>query len=464
MQVDVVVLGAGGGGYPAAFRLARSGRQVVMVDEKGNLGGNCLYEGCVPSKSVRQASVVWQQARHGEFFGLQTAGVNAPWSGIRSYKDGVQRRRYAQHAKEIQATSHLTLIRGRGYFLDPNHVTIDNWDTGVSTTLKTQDVIIATGSEATPLPIPGFDQCWNQHDLFAWNDTVPDLPGDVVILGGGYIGVESASMLEDLGVRVTLIEMEPTILSTMDAELVEIVSASLKRRINLITGVVVDRIEEHTGSFTVIGHRVVDNGPMTWTTSRVLAAVGRQPAIPKALGLDTIGLAYTRHGIAVDSRMRTNVPHIYAAGDVNGLSMLFHSAVRMSEIVAQTILSGEQPTDYFRAEEMPTTVFARPELFSVGLTRQAAERRGLSVIEMTRPMGEEAWAQITGELEGQLKFVMHRGTGEIVGIHGVGVSSVELSAAAHMAVRLELTAKALGEMTFPHPTQFEALDRLARSV
>lgn len=185
MQVDVVVIGAGGGGYPAAFRLARSGCKVVMVDGKGNLGGNCLYEGCIPSKSVRQATVVWHEAQQAEFFGLDVQAHNAPWAGIRAYKDGVQTRRYAQHLEEIQSTPNLTFIRGTARLIDESHVQVDDWDRQTALTVGTRDILLATGSEATPLAIPGFEQCWDHHDLFAWNDAVANLPHDVVILGGG---------------------------------------------------------------------------------------------------------------------------------------------------------------------------------------------------------------------------------------------------------------------------------------
>lgn len=271
-------------------------------------------------------------------------------------------------------------------------------------------------------------------------------------------------MLQDLGVQVTLLEMAPSILPTMDAELVKQVADSLGKRITLVTGVQVQRVEQIGGRFQVTGRRMDDQGLLQIEAEQVLAALGRRPFMPADLGLDALGIAHTKEGITVDAQMRTSVPHIYAAGDVTGLSMLFHSAVRMSEVAAHTILSQGQSPDRFVPEAMPTTVFSRPELFSVGLTSAMAGARGLSVFEVSRPMGVEAWAQIVGEVQGQLKFVVDRSNGRIVGIHGVGVSSVELSAAAHMAVQLGLTPQQLGSMTFPHPTQFEALDRLARSI
>ncbi|MCY0906795.1 MAG: dihydrolipoyl dehydrogenase [Sulfobacillus thermotolerans] len=461
---DLIVIGAGGGGYPAALRLAQSGRQVLMVDEKGNLGGNCLYEGCVPSKSVREATVLWNQVARAGFFGLDAQRVQADWAKIRAYKDGVQTRRYQQHTQEIAKTPNLTVIRGQASFTDPYQVQVDDWDHHDQFVASATDIIIATGSEAQRLSIPGFDLTWNHHDLFAWNDTQPTLPSDMVILGGGYIGVESASMLADLGVNVTIIEMAPTILQGMDEDLVQAIRGHVGQRVKIVTGVMVEAVAENNGQYVVSGHKVQDAQPIQFRTSRVMAAVGRVPSIPSSLHLEKTGVYYDRHGITVDERMRTNVPHLYASGDVNGLSMLFHSAVRMSEIVAQDIMLGEDMHDSFNPHEMPTTVFSRPEGLAVGLTRTQAAQRGMAVEEYTRAMGTEAWAQIAGELDGFMKFVVSRSTGRIVGIHGVGVDASALSAAAHMAVRLGLTPAELGHMTFPHPTQFEILDRLARSI
>lgn len=460
---DLVVLGAGGGGYPAALRLAGSGRRVLMVDDKGNLGGNCLYEGCIPSKAVRQASIVWQQFGQAAYFGLQARPMVAAWDGIRQYKDGVQTRRYAQHQQEIGNTPNLTMVRGRGRLLDARRIEIEDWDRGTTVKVEAIHILIAAGSEADTLSIAGFDKTWNHHDLFAWNHTQPTLPKTMVILGGGYIGVESASMLQDLGVEVTLLEMAPAILGHMDPDLVQAVSQPLGRRVKLVTGVEVDRIEERDRRYTVVGHPIQGGQELTWETDCVLAAVGRRPAIDVGLGLDAAGVDYSRQGIAVDMRMHTNIPHIYAAGDVNGLSMLFHSAVRMSEIVAQDILWGSELQDRFNPLEMPTTVFSRPEAFSVGLTREAARHHDIHVVERSREMGVEAWAQIAGELEGFIKMVVNVQTGKIVGMHGVGIDAAALSAVAHMAIHQGLTPRQLGQMTFPHPTQFEIVAGLARS-
>ncbi|WP_028963294.1 dihydrolipoyl dehydrogenase [Sulfobacillus thermosulfidooxidans] len=462
---DLIVIGAGGGGYPAAFRLANADKRVLLIDSLGNLGGNCLYEGCVPSKAVRQATIMVYNSTQANFFGITSSRAAGNWSAIRAYKDGIQSRRYSQHRLEIAQTKSLSFIHGTGRLLDAHHVEVTDLDHSDVWTVEGRQILIATGSEPQSLPITGFEYTWSSHDLFAWQKTQEKLPQDLVILGGGYIGVETASMLSDLGIHITLIEMMPTILSGMDPDLITAVTANLSQRIELVTNVRVTAIlQQDNQQFLVQGHNLLSGQRQQWKTSRVLAAAGRIPYIPPSLGLDHLGLAYTSRGIAVDPQMHTNIPSIYAAGDVTGLSMLFHSAVRMSEIAATAMLDPQAPDNAFNPSEMPITVFSRPEALAVGLTKEQAQQRGIKVHEYVRPMGVEAWAQIAGETEGFLKFIINAADGTIIGAHGVGACAAALSAALHMAVRLKLTPRALGQMTFPHPTQFEIIDRLARSI
>ncbi|AEW04444.1 Dihydrolipoyl dehydrogenase [Sulfobacillus acidophilus DSM 10332] len=462
---DLIVIGGGGGGYPAAFRLARAGRSVLLVDDKGNLGGNCLYEGCVPSKAVRESIALFQHIQEADRFGLQVAGAHADWRAIRAYKDGIQTRRYRQHTEEIEATPRLTFIRGRARFLDSRRVEVTDHDRGTQTVVTGTDILIAAGSEASALTVPGFELTWNHHQLFAWQDTVESLPDSVIIVGAGYIGLEVASMLADLGVKTTVLEKADTVLPGMDRQLASVLADILHDRITIITGVTVNAIVKLPGGgYQVEGLAQGASEPRRWQAGQVISAVGRRPYLTPELGLDQAGVHYSPKGIVVDAMMRTNVPHIWAAGDVTGQSMLFHAAVRMSEVAAHAILDPDGTADRFRAEEMPATVFTRPEAMSVGWTREMAERFGEPVFEVERSMGVEARAQIALSTPGFLKMVISRQTGQIRGIHAVGVDAADLSAVAHLIVRLGLTPRQLGQMTFPHPTQFEIFDRLARNV
>ncbi|MHB1611166.1 MAG: dihydrolipoyl dehydrogenase [Sulfobacillus sp.] len=463
---DVVVIGGGGGGYPAALRIAHSGRSVLMIDEKGNLGGNCLFEGCVPSKAVREAAALAVKIRGAEYFGLD-AEIELPhWDRIRSYKDRIQTYRYAQHRNEIEETALLTMVRGVGRFVSDHEIAVEDWDRETTDVVTGHDIIIATGSEVRSLSIPGAEYLWHSHHLFAWHEAVREMPLDIVILGGGYIGVETASMLSALGLHVTLLEMAPSILPGMDQDLVKVMAGHMTQRgVRIETGVRVEAVARVPGGqYRVTGRRVFGNRSAEWLTQQVFQAVGRVPSLPPDLGLEKAGVAYGPKGITVDDHMRTNVPHIYAPGDVNGLSMLFHSAVRMSEIAAQEILRHGHSDDAFNPKEMPETVFADPEAMSVGMTADEARGAGIRVWEETRPMGVEAKAQIMGNTEGFFKMVISRQNGEIIGVQAVGIDAANLSSIAQVAVRLGLTPRDLGRMTFAHPTQFEVIDRLARSI
>ncbi|MCY0881543.1 MAG: dihydrolipoyl dehydrogenase [Firmicutes bacterium] len=464
---DVAVIGGGGGGYPAAFRLAQSGQSVLLIDHHGNLGGNCLYEGCVPSKSVREAAMAAHNIRHSQFFGVSSELSRLSWPAIRAYKDQVQTLRYAQHAQTIQSTANITVLTGEGRLLDDAyHLQLNFTEQGQSqeATISAQTIMIATGSVTEEVPIPGLNLAVTSHDLFAWHETMADLPQDMVILGGGYIGIEAASMLADLGVHVTVVEAGPTILDHMDTEIVAALTERLSTRVTLVTGTRVDKVLSAGARFVVQAHHVTDGTEQSWTTDRVLSALGRVPWVPPELGLTKAGVEFTRHGIVADSRMRTSVPHIFAAGDVNGQSMLFHAAVRMSRIAAETVLTAGASPDTFNPIEMPMTVFSRPAAMSVGLTADGARAQGLRVVEERRTMDQEDWALIVGQPQGFYKFVVAAGSGRIVGIHAIGTEAVGLSAVAHMIVRLGLTPQEVSHMAFPHPTQFEIVDGLAWSV
>ncbi len=457
----VIVIGGGGGGYPAAFRLAASGKTVLMIDHHGTMGGNCLYDGCVPSKAVREASIMQHQIAGAQFFGVSASLQPTQWSAIRAYKDQVQSARYTQHAETIRSTAGITVLRGEGQLVDAHRVKVIYQEDGSprEQTVTGQDLVIATGSITESAPITGLEHAWTSHDLFAWQDAITALPHDIVILGGGYIGVEAASMLSDLGVQVTLIEREHTLLSSMDQEIVSMLTERLAQRVKIVLDTSVDTIVPQDGRFVVQG-RGPSGAPVTWTTDRVLAALGRIPCLPPALGLDHAGVESTPQGIIVNGRMQTNVPHVYAPGDVNGQSMLLHAAERMSHMVAQMISAGST-AEPFRPEEMPLTVFSRPATMSVGLTMAVARQQGLAVYEEQRAMQAEDWALIRGEPEGFYKFVVSKATGRIVGAHAIGIDAVALSSVSHMIVRLGLTPQDVSVMAFPHPTQFEIVNALA---
>ena len=458
---DVLVLGAGGGGYPAAFRLARRGLEVLLVDERGRLGGHCLYEGCIPSKAVREAARLLARVRRRAAYGLELIpAAGEAWSPVRAFKEQVQSRRYDQHAAEVAAAG-VTLVHGHGRLLDPHTAQIT--PTGSDPySVRFRHALVATGSHAVTLPVPGGADTWTSHELFAWHEAVSTLPQRIILIGGGYIGVEAAFMLAAFGVDTTVLEAAPRILPQMDDQIAAALAHALEgvARVRPLTRVTAIHRDGGAVRVTLEG----TGGTETLETDAVLTAVGRAPNLSPDLGLDAAGVAWNQHGIRVDEGMRTSAPHIFAAGDVAGHPMLFHAAVRMSEVAAANILAYPALVDTFDADCIPATVFATPEAHSVGLTLEQARSRGIAAHEVRRDMGLEARAQIEEETEGFLKLVVEDGSEAILGVHAVGADAADLAAISHLLVRQRITLAQLAKMAFPHPTQSEIFDRLARQA
>ncbi len=454
-EVDVVVIGAGGGGYPGAFVLDRAGRRVVMVDPIGNLGGDCLAEGCVPSKAVREASLVRARAARYASFGLDGPAPDASWPAVLAHKDRVQQTRYAQHTREL-GSSTIRFHAGTAKVVAER--TVEIGDPGGSTRrYRFTDLVLATGSAPSRLRIPGAELTLTSHDLFRLGADVA-FPERPVIIGGGYIGVEAASMLHNLGAAPTVLEAAGELLPGFDPEPAAGLHAQLGRRVTIVTDAFVSAVERSAGGFTV--HYRCGGTEARVSGDAVVMATGRHVVLPE--GVELLGLPPGK-APEVDNLLRTANPHVYAPGDVNGRSMLFHSAVRQSLVAAHAILAGGQPVDAMNFEAVPMTVFTEPEAAHVGLTEaQAAERFG--DVDVTRyDYAEDARAQILAETEGFIKLVFDGHSGRLVGAQILGVDAAQLVAPLALAVHAGLGAAALAEVAFPHPMISEGINKAARA-
>ncbi len=465
-DVDVVVIGAGGGGYPGAFLLARAGRRVVVVDPIGNLGGDCLAEGCVPSKAVREASLVRARATRYATFGLEGAPPEVSWRGVLAHKDRVQETRYRQHSAEL-ARSAITFHTGTAIVTGEQTIEVEQTDGGTRR-YRFADLVLATGSAPSRLPIPGAELALTSHDLFRLGADLP-FPARPVIIGGGYIGVETASMLSNLGAEPTVLEATDGLLPGFDVELASSLQAQLERRISITTGAIVTAIERAGGGGYVVSYRrpqtaseqiAAQQGAAQVSCDAVIMATGRHIVLPE--GVEHLGLASDR-APEVDHQMRSHNPHVYAPGDVNGRSMLFHSAVRQSLVAAHTILAGGQPVDAMSFESVPMTVFTEPEVAHVGATEaEATERFG--EVDVTRYSYEEdARAQILDETEGFIKLVFDGRSGRLVGAQVFGLDAAQLIAPLALAVSAGHSAATLAEIAFPHPMISEGINKAARA-
>ncbi len=455
--VDVLILGAGGAGYPAAFFLARSGNSVLLVDPIGNLGGDCLAEGCVPSKAMREAALVRALADKFGNFGLRGDKPAVDWRAVLAHKDRVQNTRYAQHREEI-ARGGALFVQGRGAIVAPNRARIDAAD-GDAREVEFRHLILGTGSRPARLPIRGAELAITSHELFRIGADLPQ-PGHLIIIGGGYIGVETASMLQALGSAVSVLEFTAQVLPGFDAELADFLHASLAQRVRIERSAQVTAIEHARDGYAV---RYTQNGkPQSVQGDAVLMATGRVTVLPD--GLDHLGVQLEHGHVVVDETLRSSNPQVWAPGDVNGRSMLFHSAVRQSLVAAHCIAAGGQAADRMHFGAVPMTVFTEPELAHAGLTSaQAEDALGASAVAVTRyDYAHDSRAQIYDATQGFIKLVFSRKDARLLGAQIAGMDAAQLIAPLALALERNLDARALAATSFPHPMLSEGINKAAR--
>ena len=452
-QANVVILGAGGGGYPAAFLLARAGLRVVMVDPIGNLGGNCLAEGCIPSKAVREASLVRARAEKYGVFGLSGPVPDTNWRGILAHKDRVQNIRYRQHRETIH-TSSVFFHAGIGRILDEKLVEVETADESLRYIFK--HLIVATGSRPRPSALPGAQLAITSSDLFRLSADLP-FPRRLVILGGGYIGVEVASMLNNLGAQVTLLQRAERLLPGVDPTISHALYAGLSQRVRVELSAEATGIEKVAEGLQV---RYCQRGQEhAIVGDTVLMATGRESVLPE--GMQALGLERSQ-APTVNDCLQTGNPRVYAPGDVNGRNTLYHSAVRQSLVAAHAILAGGLPVDRMDFESVPFTVFSEPEVAWVGLTEQQARER-YGCIEIAHyDYAVEPRAQIFDEMQGFIRLIFACQTSRLVGAQVVGLDAAQLIAPLTLAVNQGLGADALTEVVFPHPMIHEGINKAAR--
>ncbi|MHB8303960.1 MAG: dihydrolipoyl dehydrogenase [Acidobacteriaceae bacterium] len=454
IPIDVAILGAGGAGYPGAFLLAKSGRSVMMVDPIGNLGGDCLAEGCVPSKAVRESGMARAAAAKHKFFGLSGATPDTNWPAVLAHKNLVQNTRYRQHGEEIRASA-IIFHQGRGRILTDHSVEVQTIS-GETILYEYRNLIIGTGSRPHILPIPGAELALTSHHLFRLGADLP-LPRRPIVIGGGYIGLETASMLQHLGAECMVLEATGQLVPGVDAGLAQFLHEALRQRMKIFLDSKVGSIQKNPSGLTVTYEQ--DGIERHVEGDAVLLATGREPALPE--GLAALGLA--DHGsIAVGNDLRTELPHIYAPGDVNGRSMLFHSAVQQSRIAAHNILAGGQATQRMNFLSVPFTVFTEPEVAWVGLSEDAARKHFDQVGAARYDYRTDSRAQIFGETNGFIQLVFDTGTSRLLGAQVAGMDAAHLIAPLALAVQQGSTAKTLTSVPFPHPMIAEGINRAAR--
>ena len=463
---DLVVLGAGTGGYTAAFRAAQLGLRVALVDED-KIGGTCLHRGCIPTKALLESAAFNDRLRHAKDFGLGVGDVTIDYAQMAKRRDQIVTRMW-KGVTSLVTKNKVTWVQGRGRLEGGTKVRVlqagDDGTPGAGgeRVLQANDIILATGSRVKSLP--GLDP---DGRIIVTSDDVlkaDTLPKSVIVVGAGAVGVEFASMYHDLGVQVTLLEYLPVIVPLEDRDVSKELQRSFERRgITVITSNRFDPqsvTRDENGICLMTGPEGKE--PQELRAEKLLVAAGRATNI-EDVGLETTKAEVDRGIVKVDGRQRTREPHLYAIGDIVGGLQLAHTAAHEG-IVAAHVIAGEKdvhPVDYVK---QPRATYCRPEIASVGLTEQQCEERGIPVKIGKVPFQAIAKALIGGEYEGFAKVIANKETDITVGIHLIGPHATDLIAEASVAFELEAAPWEIGGSTHPHPTLSEIVGEAAMAV
>jgi len=454
IKTQLAILGSGPGGYVAAIRAAQLGAEVVVIEEN-KVGGVCLNVGCIPTKALLRSAEVYRTLQHAADYGLKLQGTVTPdWAAIQARKRAVVER-LVKGVELLLRKSKVQVVKGRGHLTAPGTIDVETAD-GIQT-IEAEQIIIATGSRPLQLPLPGMDLPGVIDSTSAL--ALETLPKRLLVIGGGVIGVEFADVFNALGVEVTVVEMLDRLLPLMDEELGKTLARALKKRkVKLYLDSRVDAIEAVDGGLKAKISRA--KSELEVEADQVLVAVGRRPNL-EDIGLEAAGVQFTKTGITVDDKMQTNVPGIYAIGDVTGLAQLAHVASQCGEIAVENALGRPAAFD---PKTIPSCVYTDPEVASVGLSEAEAQEQGYKVQVGRFPLSANGKALTYGVSQGFVKVVSEESLGEVLGLHIVGPHASDLIHEGGMALALEATIDEIVTTIHGHPTLGEAIREAAMEV
>jgi len=454
---DVIVIGGGPGGYTAAAKASALGGKVALV-ERGKLGGTCLNQGCIPTKTLLKSTEVLETVKKAKDFGVDINQVEISLEKMLDRKQTIIKR-LNTGVEFLMKSNKITVFRGEGKITSSDEVTI--YSPSEQIVLKTRNIIIATGSRPTAISGLEPDGHWlmnSDHALMLSN-----IPANLLIIGGGAIGVEFASIYNKLGSKVTLVEAMDRILPFADGE----VSHALKQlmireKIDVLTETKVAGINKLEKGLVV--NVETTKGLKEIQVDKVLVAVGRRPDY-ESLGLLEIGVKVDKGKIVVNSKMETTIPNIYAIGDVTGGILLAHVASTEGTVAAVNAMGGQKHMDY---SVVPSCIYTSPELASVGLTEEQATKQGMEIVIGKSQFIGSGKALAMGENKGLIKIVAEAGSGKILGVHILGPQATSLISEAALAIKLGATVEDVADTIHAHPslpeTLMEAAEQAARLV
>ncbi|HHU49603.1 MAG TPA: dihydrolipoyl dehydrogenase [Clostridiales bacterium] len=447
MTYELIVIGGGPAGYLAAERAGHAGLSTLLI-EKRSLGGVCLNEGCIPSKALLYSAKIADNARHGEKYGVKAGDVMLDHPAVIKRKNKVVRN-LVSGVKAKMRKNKVTVVEDTAYIVGRNE---EGYEVKVGDTLYTgRRLLIASGSVPIMPPIPGVREGFEAGFVLT-NREILDLeevPEKLVIVGGGVIGLEMASYYQSAGSQVTVIEMLDHIAGPTDAEISQILLKNYEKKgIRFMLGSRVTKVENNAVVYESNGQT------FSVEADKVLMSIGRRPAT-EGLGLENIGVELERGRIKVDSKCQTNVPGVYAAGDVNGISMLAHTAYRESEVAVNNMLGRK---DIMRYNAIPSVIYTNPEVAGVGETEQTAAQKGIEFETAKLPMMYSGRYMAENEGgDGICKILIDKNHKKLIGVHMIGNYSSEIIYGAALMIEMEMRVDDVKELVFPHPTVSEII-------
>ncbi|MBM7542452.1 dihydrolipoyl dehydrogenase [Amphibacillus cookii] len=463
---DLVILGGGMGGYVSAIRASQLGLTVALV-EADLLGGTCLHRGCIPTKSLLKSAAIYQTVKNSSLFGIEVNQALINFSEVQGRKLTVVDQLH-KGVKQLIKKNKIDVFDGFGRLLGPSifspmsgTVSVEYKDDRENEMLIGKNVIVATGTKARQIESMPFDGKFVLSSDQAL--TLEELPESMLIVGGGVIGIEWASMLSDFGVKVTVIEADQHILPSFDKDISRVMKKELaKKGVDILTEANIEGYEVIDQTHVKLNLTLQDNEAKQVTADSVLVSIGRQ-AFTNDLGLENTSIELDDHGfIKVNQYYQTKESHIYAVGDCIGGAQLAHVAAHEGKLAVEHIANTHEklPQENF----VISCVYSQPEIATVGLTEQEAKREGKDVQVAKMPFSAIGKAVIEGHTTGFVKIISDRETEDIIGIHMMGSHVTDLISEAGLAMVLNATAEEIGQTIHPHPSLSEAIQETALAI
>ena len=447
MVYDLLVIGGGPAGYLASERAGHAGLNTLLIEKKF-IGGVCLNEGCVPSKALLYSAKVYDSAKNGAKYGIKCGDISMDHTAVIARKNKVVRKLVAGIKMQLK-NNQVTIVDGAAQITGKN---LEGYTVKVNDTEYTaKRLLIATGSMPIVPPLPGVKE-GIEKGIVLTNREILDLkevPASLVIIGGGVIGLEMASYFNSAGSKVTIIEMLDHIAGPTDREISEILMKSYQKKgVEFKLGSKVIEVKDGSVVYETAGIKY------TIPADKILMSIGRRP-FTDGLGLDKIGVEVERNRIKVDERGKTNIPEVYAAGDVNGVSMLAHTAYREAEVCINTMVGKK---DKIRYDAIPSVIYTNPEVGCVGETEESAKQKGIEFeVSKISMMYSGRYAAENENGDGICKILVDKKYKKLIGVHMIANYASEIIYGAGLMIEMEMRVDDIKELVFPHPTVGEII-------